>query len=237
VTTAEAKYLIVNGDDFGASPGINRGIIEANRRGILTSASLLVDSLASAEAASLARSAPWLSVGLHVDLDRFSGDDVAACQTELQSQFATFEALVGRSPSHIDSHHNVHRDVRLTPHFVAFAHQHGLPLREHSGARYVSSFYGQWAGETHLEQINVQGLARILQAEVADGVTELGCHPGYVDAALSSSYTVEREAELRTLCDPAAARILSWLRITLVSFGDPRTVLTDPLTVVPGGPL
>ena len=25
------KYLIVNGDDFGLSPGINRGIVEAHR--------------------------------------------------------------------------------------------------------------------------------------------------------------------------------------------------------------
>ncbi|PYR01516.1 MAG: hypothetical protein DMF97_07400, partial [Acidobacteria bacterium] len=34
------KYLIVNADDFGASSGINRGILEAHQRGILTSTSL-----------------------------------------------------------------------------------------------------------------------------------------------------------------------------------------------------
>ena len=37
------KYLIVNGDDFGASRGINRGILEAHQDGILTSTSLFVD--------------------------------------------------------------------------------------------------------------------------------------------------------------------------------------------------
>ena len=31
------KSLIINGDDFGASPGINRGVIEAHEKGILTS--------------------------------------------------------------------------------------------------------------------------------------------------------------------------------------------------------
>jgi len=45
------KYLIVNGDDFGASHGINRGIIEAHQQGILTSTSLLVSTPWSEEAA------------------------------------------------------------------------------------------------------------------------------------------------------------------------------------------
>src|SRR2546430_6336748 len=62
------KYLIVNADDFGASRGINRGIIEAHQRGVLTSTSLLVNAAASGEAAELSRSAPGLSVGLHADV-------------------------------------------------------------------------------------------------------------------------------------------------------------------------
>ena len=52
------KYLIVNGDDFGASHGINRGIVEACRNGILTSASLMVRESAAAEAADYARQHP-----------------------------------------------------------------------------------------------------------------------------------------------------------------------------------
>src|SRR5881628_2747539 len=58
------KSLIVNGDDFGASPAINRGIKEAHRRGILTSTSLLVKAEWAEEAAALGRAAPDLSVGL-----------------------------------------------------------------------------------------------------------------------------------------------------------------------------
>ena len=54
------KYLIVNADDFGASPGITRGILEAHADGILTSTSMMVDTPWSAEAASLAGSAPRL---------------------------------------------------------------------------------------------------------------------------------------------------------------------------------
>src|SRR6266566_1016448 len=62
------KYLIVNADDFGASHGINRGIMEAHQRGILTSTSLLVNCVGSREAAELSRATPGLSVGLHADL-------------------------------------------------------------------------------------------------------------------------------------------------------------------------
>jgi predicted glycoside hydrolase/deacetylase ChbG (UPF0249 family) len=38
----DQRILIVNGDDFGRTAGVNRGIIEAHQRGVLTSASLMV---------------------------------------------------------------------------------------------------------------------------------------------------------------------------------------------------
>src|SRR5437588_6327908 len=82
------KYLIVNGDDFGASHGINRGIVEAHQRGILTSTSLLVDTPWSQEAASLVRAAPDLSVGLHAHLrsaeQEWGGD---SCHSEILRQW------------------------------------------------------------------------------------------------------------------------------------------------------
>ena len=62
------RYLIVSGDDFGLSPGVNAGIIRAYRDGILTSASLLVGAPATAEAVALAHEHPGLAVGLHLAL-------------------------------------------------------------------------------------------------------------------------------------------------------------------------
>src|SRR5438046_10117756 len=64
----DERTLIVNADDFGQSPGINRGIIAAHERGIVTSASLMVRWPAAVAAAAYARAHPRLSVGLHVDL-------------------------------------------------------------------------------------------------------------------------------------------------------------------------
>ncbi len=211
------KYLIVNADDFGASRGTNRGIIAAHRRGIVTSTSLLVNTPWSEAAAALGKTVPGLSIGLHIDLDRLGGADPRA---DVHRQFGRFQELTGGPPTHLDCHHNVHRDSHLLPGLLQLARQYGLPLREHSAARYCSKFYGQWGGETHLEQIGVDSLARLLETEVQDGVTELSCHPGYVDPDLRSSYTVEREAELRALCDPAVRAVLATHDIQLVGFRD-----------------
>ena len=62
------RSLIVNGDDFGLSPQVNAGIIQAHQHGILTDASLMVTGLAWREAVELAHANPQLSVGLHVTL-------------------------------------------------------------------------------------------------------------------------------------------------------------------------
>lgn len=62
------RRLIVNADDFGRSPSINEAVARAHRDGILTSASLMVNEPACAEAVALARQHPRLGVGLHLTL-------------------------------------------------------------------------------------------------------------------------------------------------------------------------
>ena len=62
------KRLIVNADDFGLTPGVNRGIVRAFQHGIVTSASLLVTGSAFEDAVALARDLPALNVGLHLAL-------------------------------------------------------------------------------------------------------------------------------------------------------------------------
>jgi len=62
------KNLIVNADDLGWTGGVNRGILDAFRRGIVTSTSLLASGSAFLEAAKAAKSAPGLGVGVHLNL-------------------------------------------------------------------------------------------------------------------------------------------------------------------------
>jgi predicted glycoside hydrolase/deacetylase ChbG (UPF0249 family) len=231
------KHLVVNADDFGASGGVNRGIVEAHRRGIVTSASLMVGMPGSTEAARLARECPSLSIGLHAWFGDGQSEpaahlsDPAACRASLETQLVGFTDLVGRRPTHLDSHHHVHTDPGLLPHFREIAVQCEIPLRECSGVRYCSRFYGQWAGEHHPEQVSVPALIEILETEVGDGVTELGCHPGCADPALVSSYTIERELELSTLCHEHVRSFLDERGIALVGFDEvPRLVRVSTLS-------
>ena len=60
--------LIVNADDFGLTAGVNRAIVELNRAGVLTSATLMARAAATEEAIEIARSTPSLGVGCHVVL-------------------------------------------------------------------------------------------------------------------------------------------------------------------------
>lgn len=62
------RRLIVNADDFGLTSGVNRGIVEAHSRGIVTSATLMACGRKFAEAAALASQVPQLGVGCHVVL-------------------------------------------------------------------------------------------------------------------------------------------------------------------------
>lgn len=208
--------MIVNGDDFGLSPGVTRGILEAHQRGILTSASLMVDRPAAEQAAKLARRASDLSVGLHLELE----DEADACAA-VDRQLRRFERIMGAPPTHLDSHHDVHGDPRVLPHLLERSKEAGIPLRGHSGVRCLTSFYAQWAGETHLEQVSAESLIDVLRGGVEEGVNELICHPGHVDAALRSSYKSERRAELETLCDPRVRDALEREGIELAGFRDP----------------
>ncbi len=63
----ELRRLIVNADDLGIAEGVDRGILEAHTAGSVTAASLLANGASFAHAARLARAAPTLSIGVHLD--------------------------------------------------------------------------------------------------------------------------------------------------------------------------
>jgi len=62
------RRLIVNADDFGFTAGVNRAIVEAHTRGIVTSSTLMANGRAFEDAVRLAKTMPQLSVGSHVVL-------------------------------------------------------------------------------------------------------------------------------------------------------------------------
>ncbi len=227
------RHLIVNADDFGQSPGVNRGIVEAHERGIVTSASLMVRWPAAPEAAGYARKRAALSLGLHFDLGEWAyrgggisplyevvplneGEAVAA---ELSRQLAIFRRLVGKGPTHLDSHQHVHVREPIQSVLAEMACQLGVPLRLCSTeVRYCGDFYGQTAeGAPRSDVISVDGLIKIL-AMLPPGLTELGCHPGQGDD-LETMYRSERANEVKVLCDPRVRAAIVAMGIELHSFG------------------
>jgi len=62
------RRLIVNADDFGFTAGVNRAIVEAHTRGIVTASTLMANGRAFEDAVRLAATVPNLSVGCHVVL-------------------------------------------------------------------------------------------------------------------------------------------------------------------------
>jgi len=226
------RHLIVNADDFGQSPGLNRGIIEAHEHGIVTSASLMVRWPAAAEAATYAHGHPQLSVGLHLDLGEsafrhgewlwlyqlVNEDNPEAVRKEAEAQMEMFRSLMGRNPTHIDSHQHSHRREPAHSIVLAIAEELSLPVRGFSpDVRYCGEFYGQThEGLPYPEGISVENLLRILK-NLSAGCTELGCHPGY-GSDLDTMYQVEREQEILTLCDPRVLEAVQSMDTELAGF-------------------
>jgi predicted glycoside hydrolase/deacetylase ChbG (UPF0249 family) len=131
------RQLVINADDLGFAPGVNRGIVEAHEAGTLSSASMMVTTPAFAAAVELVRTrAPRLGVGLHLNLiagaplstvpslaDPRTGQfhplpelarralagriSAADVRRECDAQLGAL-AAAGIRPTHLDSHRHSH---------------------------------------------------------------------------------------------------------------------------------
>ncbi len=246
------RALIVNADDFGLTTGVSRGILHAYRQGIVTSTTLLVNrTLDPALREELAASG--LGVGLHVNLTlgvpvsaparipslvdaegRFVRDAEAVAgrvrveeaRIEIGAQIEAFRRVMGRFPTHLDSHHHVGRREPVLELMCFFARAIKVPMRAQdpevrraarmAGVPTPQHFVGEsgpepyWSRERVLEQLRT----------LPDGTSEFMTHPGYYDEDLAHSrYGRQREVELEGLTDPAARETVVHEGIRLVTFG------------------
>jgi chitin disaccharide deacetylase len=233
------RRLIVNADDFGLNAGVSRGIIVAHKRGVVTSTSLMVRGQDAENAVAQSRAFPALGLGLHLDLGEWAFRDggwiplyevvpldaPAEVSREVDRQLEAFRALVGREPTHIDSHQHVHQREPVRSAATRIARDLGIPLRHETPAiRYCGEFYGQTAeGEPIPDAISVGSLLSIVET-LPTGITELCCHPGYMedidDAHYPTMYSRERSVELDVLCDPRVREAISAGEIELSAFPD-----------------
>jgi predicted glycoside hydrolase/deacetylase ChbG (UPF0249 family) len=199
---ASERILIVNADDFGHSVEVNAGVIRAHEHGIVTSTSLMVRRPAVDEAVAYAHSR---AAARGWPPRRFGAGEVGGSGRALV-------ALVGRDPTHLDSHKHVHLREPVRSAVAEAGQRLGVPVRHlDPRVRYFGGFYGE-------PVITVENLCAIV-GSLEDGITELGCHPA-VGAVPGSSYSTEREQELATLCDPRVREALADAGVERKSFAD-----------------
>ncbi len=140
------RRLAVNADDFGFTTDVNDGIVEAHRKGILTSTTLMANGAAFEDAVRLARAHPGLDVGCHLVL--VQGESISAPGTELPATVADLvRALAARRirvydelaaqvrrivetglrPTHLDTHKHTHLLPPVIGAVARISEEYGIP--------------------------------------------------------------------------------------------------------------
>lgn len=183
---------------------------------------------------------------LDVFTDRRDALDPAEFKAEWRAQVDRFIAITGRPPTHLDSHHHVAVfTAALFRGVLELAQEYGsairLPLAQEEGQNLVGlppevSIAAQGYAPHLLAQFRprcpnmfyatfyddratTREILRIIES-LPEGVCEVMCHPGYVDAELiaSSGYAVPRQTELSVLTDPAVLDAIQRRGIQLFTF-------------------
>jgi chitin disaccharide deacetylase len=135
------KQLIVNADDLGLTPAVNRGVVRAFQDGIVTSASLLVTGSAFEDAVALVRQNPKLDVGLHLALVEeraVLGPDVLPTLVDQTGRFPrTSTEFIGRAVLGRIKWHEVEREIEAQ---IALFQKTGLRLSHLDSHQHLHMF-------------------------------------------------------------------------------------------------
>jgi predicted glycoside hydrolase/deacetylase ChbG (UPF0249 family) len=137
--------LVVNADDFGFTPDVNLGIVEAHRAGILTATTLMANGDAFDDAVRLAREAPSLDIGCHLVLiggrSLTTGKPLPATVAQLVlalvgREIPLYEELAAQArrivaagihPTHVDTHKHTHMAPPVLDAVARVAPEFGIP--------------------------------------------------------------------------------------------------------------
>jgi predicted glycoside hydrolase/deacetylase ChbG (UPF0249 family) len=214
------RHLVVNADDLGYDPEIDRGILEAHARGIVTSATAMVDTPFAA--AALRAAPPSLGLGLHLAVD--PGSAPAEAEAEILRQLARFEALRGAPPTHLDGHKHAHAAPGVLEAVLRVAGPLRLPVRAlDEGMRGVLRRAGvpaadHFLGDAALRPAWTEEALLSAIGSLPEGVTEIMAHPGHRPAVARTSFGVEREVELAALTSLRVRARLDLNRVRLCTY-------------------
>lgn len=237
--------LIINADDFGLCKGINHGIIDAHTFGMLKSTTLMITMDEVAHALSLAKQYLDLKIGLHLNACLGYPLTATMCVNELgkmmkitkknqqlfteevvyqefKAQYEKFIELVGKKPTHFDSH-LLSTDTLPTIRAAAIrlAKETNLPVRNIQVIGVSVPFV--WYSSLGIEVDTYTGLDYIydyIEEIKKHEVVELMVHPAYVDTYImkNSSWNMMRLHDLDSLVDPKLREFLDSHGISFTDF-------------------
>lgn len=242
--------LIVNADDFGISKAVTLGILEAHKNGIVKSTTLMCNMEDAEYAANLSKNYNDLGVGIHFVLTagkplskdaqslvdengNFKSNSlimktakIEDIRKEFNAQFEKFLSF-GIKPTHIDSHHHVHKEPMVFEVVMEFSKKYNLPIRKvndksidklkklNKGMIFTEEFYGK-------ENIESKHFINLLIKNKDTEFLEIMCHPAYLDEKIlnSSSYLLERTKELSTLTSGEIKEYIKDNKIKLINYAN-----------------
>ena len=143
--------LIVNADDFGRTRGINYGIVECMKNGILTSTTIMMNMPYAEHAVKLAKKEGIKSIGVHLTFiekslsqgktlvdengnfkkypELMAEADVEEIKKEMRMQINKLISF-GIEPTHLDGHHQVHLySSKMAEAVFEMGRDYNLPVR------------------------------------------------------------------------------------------------------------
>ncbi len=238
--------LIVNADDFGLCKGVNDGIIDAYKSGIVTSTTMLANMPAFDDGIALLKENPGLAVGVHLILT--GGSPVTKCDSlctnnsfykldqisevmdnfdfnELKTEFkGQIDKIVnqGIQITHLDGHHHIHTFDRVIDIVKELASEYNLVIRNVKNDSLEESCY---VANCDINFYDTEiSKEYIINLKDKYKVVELMCHPAKHDGLLEriSSYSARRVQEFDILTNKDLKDELNKLGVTLITYRDLR---------------
>ncbi len=227
--------LIINADDFGLTSGVNQAVMDCYQQGSVSSATLMVNTEATEEAAALARNNPNLGLGLHFNLtlgrpvspsvevpslvDQ-SGNFYRRSRAEWrllargfrrQDILREFQAQLkryldsGLDLTHVDSHQHVHVLPGVFEMLASYCQEKGLPLR--------IPWVSPWSRKTSITRLlRTTLLKRLVSRNMKRWQSRICCNQGFSSvfdlAVPASALTVEHYHQLLSGIDRSPWEIM-----------------------------
>ncbi|NVK17233.1 MAG: ChbG/HpnK family deacetylase [Methylocystaceae bacterium] len=229
--------VIINADDFGLTDGICDAIYDLFEIKAITSTTLMTAAIGAVDRISKYNlSILPEQVGVHLQLtggkplsplsnvpsllDKRTGlfkdfrstavrPNIDEVELEWDNQIKTAIDLLGCTPSHLDSHHGMHRRPELTPIYIKLAKKYKIPVRgalgtvghkiRECGVPCTVALVKNWTTKSLNEEALKNDIMSCIENFPMEGYIEIVTHPGFYDNELASISSVSSSREVEYL--------------------------------------